>query len=288
MSHYNIPRQMTKHMHHDMIEKYADLPYFPHGRTRLLRAFLEAGTSGESTDHDLFAVVTSLVQLGMDTHDQVEVEDFPEDLARTRKKQLRVLAGDFFSAKFYQLLSQEGKINIVKKLSAAICEVNRLKLNLFDKIKQVRITAEEYVQSVVEIKSELFQSFTCLMEGKYKEKWPAILQAFTRSEVLLEELERVYDRTSFKDSWGYWYLLEVAESSEVERLKNDEWAANELKLLAEKYELKSMMTSMIETQIEKLYAGIHRFRSQSLLQELQSIGERFRRFIPDSTALELY
>ena len=42
-----------------------------------------------------------------------------------RSRQLKVLAGDYFSSRFYHLLAQAGQIEMIKQLSNAICEVNR-------------------------------------------------------------------------------------------------------------------------------------------------------------------
>ena len=101
-----------------------------------------------------------------------------------RSRQLKVLAGDYFSSRFYHLLAQAGQIDMIKQLSNAICEVNRLKMNMYMKMKQLKLTAEDYIHQTVEIKSQLFLSFSEFMSEVYDQAWPDILRSYTRCEVL--------------------------------------------------------------------------------------------------------
>ena len=111
MDAYQIPRLASRYMHHDMIEKYADLPEFPHLRTRLLHIFLQKGGIPSVMGNELYALVTSLLQLGLDTHDRVDNDSRGLDDFRKRAMQLKVLAGDYFSSRFYYLLSQAEQID---------------------------------------------------------------------------------------------------------------------------------------------------------------------------------
>lgn len=72
MNSYRIPEIASKYLEHDMIQKHTDLPHFPDFRSRLLYAFLDKH-SVLAKQSELFTLVTSLVQIGMDTHDMVSV-----------------------------------------------------------------------------------------------------------------------------------------------------------------------------------------------------------------------
>src|SRR5690606_24240080 len=101
-----------------------------------------------------------------------------------------------------------GQIDWVARLSDAICEINRLKVSLYMKMKQLKLTAEEYLTSSVQIKSALFMAFTHAFEGAYREWWPEVLEAFTCCEVIADELERSESPEHIEHSWTHWYLLQ--------------------------------------------------------------------------------
>ena len=126
MNSYRIPEIAKQYTEYDMIQTHTDLPDFPEFRTRLLFAFLN-GNNKLSSSSELFTLATSLVQLGLDTHDLVTVSNDVKEKKAARSRQLKVLAGDYFSSRFYQSLAQAGQIEMIKQLSNAICEVNRLK-----------------------------------------------------------------------------------------------------------------------------------------------------------------
>ena len=68
MNSYRIPEIAKQYTEYDMIQIHTDLPDFPEFRTRLLFAFLN-GNSKLSSSSELYTLATSLVQLGLDTHD---------------------------------------------------------------------------------------------------------------------------------------------------------------------------------------------------------------------------
>ncbi len=274
METYRIPEMASKYTNYDMIRNYTELPAFPDYRVRLLYAFLsderEAGRHGE-----LYALAVSLVQLGLDTHDLIDTdtEDKPEQAMRSR--QLKVLAGDYFSSRFYHLLSQEGQIDVIKKLSGAICEVNRMKMSLYMRMKQLRLTAEDYLRTCIKLKTELFEVFAGMLEEGNRGQWPEIMYGFTRCEVMADELERIEVAGRFKGSWAYWHVLEEGTEEEKRRLQDnaeEEWMVREL--LA-KYHVRSQLSFQLAQAVEHAQSLAKRLDSNKLVQELQRIGDSF-------------
>src|SRR5690606_13732101 len=121
MRTYRIPEIAKKYVEYDMIKTHTELPAFPDSRARLLFTLLSAErTPAERSE--LYALVVWLVQLGLDTHDMVESSEGKRPETEMRATQLKVLAGTYFSSRFYELLSQAGQIDMIKKISGAICE----------------------------------------------------------------------------------------------------------------------------------------------------------------------
>lgn len=294
MDAYQIPRLASRYMHHDMIEKYADLPEFPHLRTRLLHIFLQKGGIPSVMGNELYALVTSLLQLGLDTHDRVDNDSRGLDDFRKRAMQLKVLAGDYFSSRFYYLLSQAEQIDLVKRLSSAVCEVNRLKMNMYVKMRRLQLSAEDYLHHMVKIKSQLFLGFSHLMEGLYQKYWPAILKGFTRCEIIAGELEQLSAESSkgtvnYGESWAYWYLLAKANTEDKQKL-TDGVHLTCFRTMTDKYGLRQKLLDMLEQQVNELIETIEQFHNgglaKELVSELRQIGEKFQRLVSASTVPE--
>jgi heptaprenyl diphosphate synthase len=287
MNSYRIPEIAKRYTDYDMIQTHTELPDFPDFRTRLLFAFLNESPL-KSSSSELFALVTSLVQMGLDTHDQVSISNDVKEKKAARSRQLKVLAGDYFSSRFYHLLAEAGQIELVKQLSNAICEVNRLKMNLYMKMKQLKCSSEEYIQQTVAIKAQLFLSFSGLIDERYGQVWPDMLQGFTECEVIFEELFRSESSADFLGSWGFWYILHSGSKEERKQLQAAELDSVKIKTLLHKYNISAQLNQMLDFRIEQLYAKVQTIDSDKLKSELLHIGQPFLRHLSKSKLLEEY
>jgi heptaprenyl diphosphate synthase len=285
MNSYRIPEIAKQYTDYDMIQNHTDLPDFPEFRIRLLFAFLN-GNSKLSGSSELFALVTSLVQMSLDTHEMVSISNDIKEKKAARSRQLKVLAGDYFSSHFYYLLSQAGQIELVKQLSSAICEVNRLKMNLYMVMKQLKVTAEEYMHLSVEIKSQLFLSFSSMMEGKIVHEWPELVRDFTKCEIIYGEIFRAESASDFKGSWGFWHILQHGSKEDRKQLQSVENDHSKLKTLMHKYHVSSQLYQLLDTHIKQLYVKVQKLDSDKLISELFHIGEPFLRYLSKPKALE--
>lgn len=280
MNSYRISEIAKQYTEYDMIQMHTDLPDFPELRTRLLFAFLNANTH-LSPKSELFTLATSLVQLGLDTHDLVTASNELKEKRASRSRQLKVLAGDYFSARFYHLLASAGQIDMIKQLSNAICEVNRLKMNVYMKMKQLKLTAEDYIHLSVEIKSQLFLSFSQVMSETYNRVWPEILRNYMRSEFLFEEINRMESAASFKGSWGYWHINQIGTRDERKQMQAVEDEPVRIRTLLHKYNVSSQLYEMLRAQTKQLQESIQQLQSSKLQSELFHMGEPFLRFAGD-------
>lgn len=278
MNSFRIPEITQPYLEYDMIQTYTELPEFPHSRARLLVAFLDKPDVQESL-RELYVVVTSLVQVALDTHEMVSVSNEAKEKKTVRSRQLKVLAGDYFSSRFYYLLSHAGQVDMVRQLSAAICEVNRLKMTFYMLVKQLKLTADEYIQEKVKIRMQLFLSFTKIMDGVRHKLWPEILHGFTRCEVLMDEIAKCETPDDFHGSWGYWYILQSANKEEKKQLESADADEARLRPMLLKYNVKGQLYHMLEEQIQQVWDKIQKLDSDKLMQELYHIGEPFLRFV---------
>jgi len=276
MSEYRIPEMARKYVEYDMIRTYTDLPEFPDFRARLLHAFLEGGRK-TALHSELYALVVSLVQMGLDTHDMIDTEGDRRPEKEMRSRQLKVLAGDYFSSRFYHLLSQAGQIDMIRRISGAVCEVNRRKMMLYERMKQLRVTAEDYFAQCVRLKSELFAIFDSVAEERVARVWPELLHGISRCEVVLQELGRMDSPERFHRSWGYWHVMQEGTPEERSALAAREQETGFIQSLAAKYQLHALLADKLRAAVAHMNAIAARLESDKLAGELLAAGEAFLR-----------
>jgi heptaprenyl diphosphate synthase len=276
MTRYRVEQMAHKYMEHEMIALHTELPEFPDGRIRLLYAVLNQ-QPGAASDKELLTLVTSIVQLGLDTHDMVDngPSDGKTGMAAMRSQQLKILAGDYFSSRFYQLLSQAGHIDAIRRLSEAICELNRIKMNLYSKITQRKLNAEEYVTYGAELRSGLFLSFTGFMYGLYERLWPELVERFSRCEVLLEELRDAQKSAKLSDSWGFWHILQEGTEEDRRALSERREDTGFIRQLLDKYGVPDKLRVLLRQSSTQLQGLLGRIQSEKLIRELQPLIEPF-------------
>jgi heptaprenyl diphosphate synthase len=285
MNAFHIPELAKQYTEYDMIQAHTELPEFPAFRTRLLYAFLEHHRFNEANG-ELYALAASLVQMGIDTHEMVSVSNDVKEKKAVRSRQLKVLAGDYFSSGFYQLLSQAGQIEMIRQLSAAICEVNRLKMTLYERMKHLKLSAEDYMDQSVSIRSQLFVHFSKLMEGVQHRLWPELLRGVSRCEVLAGEILRSDNTSDFRGSWAYWHILQNGTRDERKHLEAAVHEDIKLRPLLLKYNIKGQLSKMLEDQVHQLLDKAKQLDSEKLKQELVHIGEPFLRMVRQPKVLE--
>lgn len=274
MKRYRVHEIAKKYVDYDMIQLHTELPVFPDARLRLTYLFLNQHYSLQSNS-ELYTLAASLVQLGMDTHDLIDTETDKRLEQEMRSRQMQVLAGDYFSTHFYHLLSQVGQVEMVAQISAAVCEVNRLKMNLYLKMKQMKVSAEQYLNQMVELKSELFQVFAEMLEGAFSRLWSELLSGLSRCEVILEELSRSKSPSRFHMSWAYWHVLEEGTIDEKERLKAGVVQSSFLSSLLAKYDIHGKLNAKLEQAAASVRAAASKLETDELISELYQITEPF-------------
>ncbi|WP_044876431.1 heptaprenyl diphosphate synthase component 1 [Paenibacillus sp. IHBB 10380] len=188
MKPYRIPLLAKNYIEYDMIQKHTELPSFPDARVHLLYIFLNRGGRTPLHHEELYALVTYLVQMGLDTHETIDTVQGNQAEGQMRCRQLKVLAGDYFSSGFYQLLSDQGQIEVIRLISQAICDVNIQKMNLYSKMSSSMLSAEQYLRLKVQLNMQLFLSFTPMLEKSVQDLWQQLLQEFSLCDTIVQEL----------------------------------------------------------------------------------------------------
>lgn len=276
MKPYRVPQLAKKYVEYDMIQKHTELPPFPDARVHLLYIFLNQGTSNQTEHSELYSLVTSLVQVGIDTHETIDTQEGKPIEGFMRSRQLKVLAGDYFSSRFYQLLSQKGQIEAVSRLSQAICDVNVLKMNLYGKMKSLLLSAEEYLRQTVQLNMQLFLSFTPLIEESVRELWNSLLHSVSECETVVREMQRSSNE-SFLYSYAYWHILDVASEEDKQALKEHKIDNKDWKKLMLKYKAGEHLAEKLRQAVGGVQTVLKSVKGDGLFRDIGQVLEPFQR-----------
>ncbi len=137
-------------LHQRTLEKYTAGPSIDRARLFfLLLPFFDG--KHWSKDVEDSAKTVAIVYAALHAHDQVE-----EDSPISKSQQLTVLAGDFYSGIYYQMLSYTNNINLIQLLASGIIGVSEQKAKFYENalmpVREVETAAEV-------IETELLKTF---------------------------------------------------------------------------------------------------------------------------------
>lgn len=269
----HITELARKYVDYDMISTHTELPDFPVPRVRLLYTFLNNRQESSAQSAEIGSLAAFLVQLGLDTHDTIDVEDSHKEEKSMRSRQLKVLAGDYFSSLFYQLLAHSGQIRLVNSMSAAICEVNRLKVRLYTGLKKMLLPAEAYVKERVKMKMTLFLSFSQQIDKSVQNVWDLLLEELSRCEVVMEEMKQSVLSPAERRGFAYLRIFESATAEDRERISRGTLKEEEWNSLLAKYTIREQLTSMLRHSADKVDRLIGECKGDKLREELGTVLE---------------
>lgn len=274
MKPYRIPQLAKPYTDYDMIQRHTELPPFSDGRGHLLYIFLGASRGMGIQQGELFTLVTGLVQLGLDTHEGIDryQEEPGGDIMRSR--QLKVLAGDYFSSWFYHLLAKHGQVEMVGTLSEAIADYNVMKAKLYSRFSSGLIPAEQYLKHTVQLNMRLFLSFTPMIEEPLRESWLKLLAEFSLCETAVQELRRGEAPASALEGYAYWKVLESATEEERQKLQDQTLELKEWKKLKLRCKCDSLLTDKLHTSLESIRGLLQDIRDEELAGELRAALDR--------------
>lgn len=149
----DIKEQLLSKLRHPYFINYIEEPFIDEEKVVLLYAALKnANLHKEQIDHYVLTIM--LVQIALDTHEKVSNKADEETSGFHKRRQLTVLAGDYYSGLYYYLLSMNCDIVLIRALAEGIKEINEHKIMLYQRAYE---TVDEVVKSVMTIESALLQ-----------------------------------------------------------------------------------------------------------------------------------
>lgn len=127
-----IKEELEQKINHPYILKFVKLPVLDDDKILLLYSILKKSSLPKKKLHN-YIITTMLVQIALDTHENVSnstAKDNDDDL---KERQLTVLAGSYYSGIYYYLLSNIDDVEMIQTLATAIKMVNEEKITVYQK-----------------------------------------------------------------------------------------------------------------------------------------------------------
>lgn len=288
MKPYRIPQLANPYIDYDMIQRHTDLPPFSDGRSHLLYIFLNQASHGQGHNSELYSLVTALAQLGLDTHENIDSPDENVRHDSMRSKQLKVLAGDYFSGWFYHLLAKSGQIELVGALSTAIADFNVGKARLYGRMRGMLLSAEQYLRHKVQLNTRLFLSFSPMIESSLTELWEMLLAEFSQCETVAAELRSGSHPVRALNGFCYWKVLETATEEERHVIQGAGLDAKEWQKLKLKSKCDSLLADKLQHSLKSIQVLLQGIKDEKLSGELGAALERLlpQVAVPGQAAVE--
>ncbi|MDM5154135.1 heptaprenyl diphosphate synthase component 1 [Bacillus sp. DX1.1] len=241
----DIKEQLLSRLRHPYFINYIEEPFIDEEKVVLLYAALKnADLHKEQIEHYVLTIM--LVQIALDTHEKVSNKEEEETREFHKRRQLTVLAGDYYSGLYYYLLSMNRDIVLIRALAEGIKEINEHKIMLYQKAYE---TVDEVIESVVTIESALLQKtcdhfqlshwkpFISSVLGSNRLQKEYQLHAEKQNAPVFQAVQAILSNDDMKVEKAYKNRLEEMNKQEVAFLQNHQEICSLVSTLKDKVKL---------------------------------------------------
>jgi heptaprenyl diphosphate synthase len=249
--------KIKQFIHHSYLKEFLNTPKVDEDKLFLLVAMCNDLKLNQKV-LDSYIITTMLVQVALDTHEQVSVAAKLTDKEH-KVQQLKVLAGDYYSGLYYNLLAQLEDIHMIKNLAESIKLINEHKIRVY---RQDLTYQDSLIDSIKIIESALYSG---IAESHQLSFWKEIVP-----ELLL--LKRLYVENRLLNKKGYsiissYIMKEMYEGNSGHAISNHE--------LDKQVHHNLERTIMDTSKRIDMLLGQEKIVNSSVRSSLQSMVKRF-------------
>lgn len=179
---------VKKNTNHLFVNQYVLPPPISTTALHLLYLMLtHAGITDEKKKQ--FCLSIMLMQTGLETHESVTINKNNTN-QQSLTRQLSVLAGDYYSSRYYNILAQMGEIGLIQQLSIGISKINEAKMNMYLQKNDQTSYTEDLFQQIEIICTELYVRFSRWLGLHISNKWTGILRRILLAEKLIDMIQQ--------------------------------------------------------------------------------------------------
>lgn len=211
--------KINKHIQHSYLEQFLSGPAIDDDLLGVYHAIFRQIYTENWLDKATSAI---LVHIALDTHESITDELVSNNTA-IQRRQLTVLAGDYYSSLYYYLLSQIENLDLVKWLAKGIQTFNNAKMHFFG---DQAINWQQRFRFLYDIETALTKH---VMEGLGLDPWKEIIALLLylkrlfaeQSSILKRDSDRGYLRHLLKTNENFYKTAKNAIESEVQRVEKE-------------------------------------------------------------------
>ena len=122
--------EIRSHIYDSFVWNHIEEPIIDQDKIAVVLAILShAGVKEQQLTNYILSIM--LMQIALDTHENVTNEMNREDSHDLRKRQLTILAGDYYSGLYYHILSRTKDVGFIEVFSQGIQIINEAKVELY-------------------------------------------------------------------------------------------------------------------------------------------------------------
>ncbi|MCF6095335.1 heptaprenyl diphosphate synthase component 1 [Microaerobacter geothermalis] len=236
-----ILKLIRRNSAHHYLEEYINPPSIFEIRLELLFLFLQQMQLSVEKIRK-YCTTVMLVQMGLDIHEEVGLER--ENTHRgIRSRQLKVLAGDYFSSQYYFLLSEIEDIEMIHILAEAIKEINENKTRYYLCRGDLTLSPDKYLSLLVKKETPLYTILPRRHLQIGQLPWEKLMNHLILVEILLSEREKIEwgDEIPF----GFGMLSMIKQLGQVEAKKIADGSATHTNVIF-KHKIKMILDKKVE------------------------------------------
>ncbi|MET4560980.1 heptaprenyl diphosphate synthase component 1 [Lysinibacillus parviboronicapiens] len=135
---------------HRTLQKYTGVPVLDENQLFYLLVPFLNGEEWQQEQREA-AITVGIVYAALAAHDHIKELD-----ATSKEQQLTVLAGDFYSGRYYEILAMSGNVALIRNLSQGIVSRCEHQIKVYEAEKR---TVEQWFSSISTIESGLIAQF---------------------------------------------------------------------------------------------------------------------------------
>ncbi|MFJ8086863.1 heptaprenyl diphosphate synthase component 1 [Lysinibacillus sp. NPDC095746] len=135
---------------HRTLQKYTGLPVLDENQLFYLLVPFFNGEEWQQDEREA-AITVGIVYAALAAHDHIKELD-----ATSKEQQLTVLAGDFYSGRYYEILAMSGNVALIRNLSQGIVARCEHQIKVYEAEKR---SSEQWFASITNIESGLISKF---------------------------------------------------------------------------------------------------------------------------------
>lgn len=153
-----VKERIGQHIRHPYLLQYIRKPVIDEDKLLLLLCIMDELLDKQELSNEemeKYAITTMLVQIALDTHENVSNEAYSDqDYHLEKERQLTVLGGIYYSSLYYKFLAQMENIGLTGALATGIKEINEHKIFVY---QEKTSNIDQLMTSIRKIEASLFE-----------------------------------------------------------------------------------------------------------------------------------